>query len=495
MPGWLRGLLGLVAVAAALALLALGWSYTASPLVIELDGHPYYMRTHATTVGEALRRAGFDLYPEDKVSPQRDALLQPGMVIKVQQARPIALNADGQIHQLRTHARTIGEVLSEAGLQLGPADEIWLGEQLVGPDTPLSGSPTSRQVSYRGSARPVAEAATHGPPLLTLRRATALTLNEAGAKTTLYTTLSTVGQVLQAHGVTLFLGDRVTPSLEQPISPGMTIEILRSVPVQIKVDGHSIHTRTLAQDVAGVLGQEQVALMGKDRTTPGLVEAIRPDMTIAVTRVQEELVVKFDPIPFAKIWVPDPELEIDHTRLVQEGQLGLNKQRERVVFENGQEVTRFLEDSWTEQTPITKTMAYGTKIVVRTLETPTGPIEYWRKIRVYTTSYKPASCGKAPDNPRYGYTRLGWKLQRGVVAVDPTVIPLRSKMYVPGYGLAQAGDTGGGILGKFVDLGFSDNDYESWHWWTDIYLLTPIPPSRQIRWILPDYPRFPDRRR
>jgi len=140
-------------------------------------------------------------------------------------------------------------------------------------------------------------------------------------------------------------------------------------------------------------------------------------------------------------------------------------------------------------------MAYGTKIVVRTLETPDGPIEYWRKIRAYTVSYRPASSGKDANHPRYGYTRLGWKLQKGVVAVDPTVIPLRTVLYVPGYGIARAGDTGGGVKGKLVDLGFSNHDYESWHWWNDIYLLTPIPPASQIRWILPDYPRFPDRKR
>jgi len=133
--------------------------------------------------------------------------------------------------------------------------------------------------------------------------------------------------------------------------------------------------------------------------------------------------------------------------------------------------------------------------VIRTLETPDGPIEYWRKMRVYTTSYKPASCGKPKDHPRYGYTALGWKLKKGIVAVDPTVIPLRTKLYVPGYGFAQAGDTGGGVKGKFVDLGFGDNDYQSWHWWTDVYLLTPVPPRSQIRWILPDWPKFPDRAR
>jgi 3D (Asp-Asp-Asp) domain-containing protein len=216
---------------------------------------------------------------------------------------------------------------------------------------------------------------------------------------------------------------------------------------------------------------------------------------IQVIRVREEYEVDFSPIPFNRITVPDSELEIDQTRLVQEGQLGINKRRYRVVYEDNQEVDRFLEDAWAELAPVTRTVAYGTKIVIRTLETPDGPIEYWRKIRVYTTSYKPASAGRPASHPRYGYTALGVKVRKGIVAVDPTVIPLRSRLYVPGYGVALAADTGGGVKGKFVDLGFEDTNYQSWHWWTDVYLLTPVPSHQKIRWVLPDWPRFPDRRR
>ena len=267
------------------------------------------------------------------------------------------------------------------------------------------------------------------------------------------------------------------------------------MPVQIEVDGRLVRTRTRAERVAQVLGQEGIALVGRDRVEPPVDAKVWPSMTIRVTRVREEYVVEFDPIPFATEWVPDPAVEIDNIRLVQAGQVGLKKRRYRVVYENDEEVERSLEAVWAAQPPITKTMAYGTKIVIRTLETPEGTIEYWRKIRAYTVSYKPSSCGKPRDHPRYGYTRLGWKLKKGIVAVDPTVIPLRTTMYVPGYGLARAGDTGGGVKGKLVDLGYGDDDYVSWHWWTDIYLLTPVPPADKIRWILPDYPRFPDRKR
>jgi 3D (Asp-Asp-Asp) domain-containing protein len=56
-----------------------------------------------------------------------------------------------------------------------------------------------------------------------------------------------------------------------------------------------------------------------------------------------------------------------------------------------------------------------------------------------------------------GYTKLGNRAGPGIVAVDPAVIPLGSHLYIPGYGSAVAGDTGGAIRGNRVDLGFNSN--------------------------------------
>ncbi len=496
-PSWLQGLLVLGLVVGALGLMGAGITQTGSILVLEVDGQPHELRTHAATVGEALRRVGLELYPEDQVTPALETPLKPGLTVKVQRARLVNLHADSEIRQLRTQADAVGQLLAEAGVQVGPADQVRLDGQVVEAETSLWGTdPAGRQAqSSGGGIGSLLGNDTSDPLVVSIRRAVSVALDDDGETESLHTMSDTVGQLLQEHGVALFLGDEVEPGLQARIVPSLTVTIRRSVPVQIEADGRIIRTRTLVQTVAGVLGQEGVALVGKDRVEPGLSTPIRPGIKIEVVRVREELVVEFEPIPFATEWVPDPQVEIDNIRLVQEGQVGLTKRRYRVVYENDQEVERFLEDSWAEQPPVTKTMAYGTKIVIRTMDTPDGPIEYWRKMRVYTTSYTAATCGKTRDNPRYGYTRLGWWLTKGIVAVDPAVIPLKTRMYVPGYGLAIAGDTGGGVKGKFVDLGFDEGKYESWHWWSDIYLLTPVPPPHQIRWILPDWPKFPDRQR
>jgi len=67
------------------------------------------------------------------------------------------------------------------------------------------------------------------------------------------------------------------------------------------------------------------------------------------------------------------------------------------------------------------------------------------------TAYDPGpiSCGASAD----GITAAGLKAGRGVVAVDPRVIELGSRLYIEGYGPAVAGDVGGAIKGRRIDLG------------------------------------------
>jgi uncharacterized protein YabE (DUF348 family) len=501
----LRGLAAAGLLAAGLALLGLGLAHSGSSVWLDVDGRRTHLRTHAATVGAVLRQAGVSLYTEDRISAGLETAPAAGQTIRVQRARPVVLSVDGRLWQVRTHVETVGQVLSEAGIALGTGDEIWLRRPGDGLDADCQArlahaQPCGREVSPEASLRALAgqepqTTADAAAPHVTVRRATAIVLTDAEYTTMLYSTAETVGQLVSERGIRLFVGDTITPALQSRIEPGTTVDIRRSVPVEIVADGHSIRTRTLAGTVAGVLAQERVALVGRDAVQPAMDSPVLAQMTIRVTRIREELEVEFENIPYQTVWTADPELELDTRQLVQNGQLGLTKRRYRIVYEDGRKVSRTLEDAWTEQQPVTKTLSYGTKIVIRTLDTRDGPIEYWRKMRAYTVSYTAASSGKAKTDPRYGYTRLGILATKGVAAVDPTVIPLRSRIYVPGYGRAIAADTGGGVKGKLVDLCFDVGKYESWHRWTDIYLLTPVPPRSQIRWLLPDWPKFPDRRR
>jgi len=175
-------------------------------------------------------------------------------------------------------------------------------------------------------------------------------------------------------------------------------------------------------------------------------------------------------------------------RLLRPGEDGLRKRRVRTVVRDGVEVQRDVMDEWVALEPKDQVFAYGTKIVIRELETPYGTIQYWRKLRVLATSYTAATSGKTRDHPEYGITRVGWRARKGIIAVDPTVVNLKTKMYVPGYGIGDVGDTGGAIKGLRIDLCYDEDNLVLWKKWVDVYLLAPPPPPDQIRYVLPDWP-------
>jgi 3D (Asp-Asp-Asp) domain-containing protein/peptidoglycan hydrolase CwlO-like protein len=71
----------------------------------------------------------------------------------------------------------------------------------------------------------------------------------------------------------------------------------------------------------------------------------------------------------------------------------------------------------------------------------------------------PAPSGKKMTVSATGYclrgtTATGIPVAWGVIAVDPTVIPLGTKMFVPGYGQGVAADTGSAVKGAIIDLWF-----------------------------------------
>ena len=79
------------------------------------------------------------------------------------------------------------------------------------------------------------------------------------------------------------------------------------------------------------------------------------------------------------------------------------------------------------------------------------PRRYRDKLTMESTAYEPGpeSCGIYAS----GNTSCGYEAGYGVVAVDPDVIPLHSRLYIEGYGYAVAGDVGSAIDGNAIDVG------------------------------------------
>ena len=468
--GWSRavGLLAAPVFLTLAALLMVGYQSSLTRVHLVVDGQSRSVRTHQTTVEAVLREAGLTLYPQDDVEPALSERLLAGATVTVRRARPVEIQVDGRSIESRTQLTMTQDILASLGVSVGRYDEVDV---------------TPGEVADQ----------TQRPPLhILVERAVPVTVQESGSPPLhLYTTARTVGEALYKAGLVLYLADNVRPSLSSPVKPGAHISVDRSVSVSLEVDGRTMRTRTHRYTASDVLADMDISLQGLDYAVPDLNTPLIGGETIRVVRVREELLVQQEPIPFEVHWAPDPDLEIDHQRVGQQGETGVFERRIRVRYEDDIEINRWVEAEWTAKAPQPKIINYGTQIVWRTLDTPSGAVQYWRKFRMFATSYNAASSGKAPGHPTYGITRLGWPMRSGIVAVDPRVVPLGSRVYVPVYGVGDAADTGGAIRNMRIDLGYGDDNLVLWYRCVDVYWLAPVPEN--VEYILSSlsHPRCP----
>ena len=171
-------------------------------------------------------------------------------------------------------------------------------------------------------------------------------------------------------------------------------------------------------------------------------------------------------LSFKSRTIPDSSLAMGETKVVQEGAAGKKVIQIKTILHNGQKYA--VENIVVSETkPIEEVLAVHPSILAKTIESPYGTLKYTGKLNVWATSYDPFCPGCNQT------TSIGLKAGFGVIAVDPKIIPLRSKVYIPGYGIAIAGDTGGSIKGNKIDLGFDDVRNGNWSArFTDIYILT-----------------------
>jgi uncharacterized protein YabE (DUF348 family) len=240
------------------------------------------------------------------------------------------------------------------------------------------------------------------------------------------TAAQTVGEALEEAGLNIFAADGVEPPPGSWLTPDLNIIVRRSMPLTIHVDGQTIQTRSHHTHVLQVLAEAGIGLIGQDFTRPGPEVALQPSDTIEVVRVTEDFRIQDEEIAFDTVFQGTDQLEIDQRAVLSEGITGILRRRLRVRYENGVEVSQTPDGEWVAREPVNRVVGFGTKIVVRVLDTTNGPLEYWRVVRMRVTAYTASSSGKPPDHPAYGITASGLEAGTGIVAVDPTVVPFRT---------------------------------------------------------------------
>lgn len=121
------------------------------------------------------------------------------------------------------------------------------------------------------------------------------------------------------------------------------------------------------------------------------------------------------------------------------------------LVENSQDVNTAVDEPFAEETQAAQVSTIEEVQPVE--EIPENVIETSRGLEQYTQMYGMEATAYLPtDGSAEGLTAMGIPATYGIVAVDPDVIPLGSRVYIPGYGEALAADTGGAIYGYRIDL-------------------------------------------
>lgn len=297
-----------------------------------------------------------------------------------------------------------------------------------------------------------------------------LVLHQDGLSMSTVSAAPTVGEVLAEEGVAVEPGDYLFPSSGSLVTAGTHIYIYRARELVLSVGGDSTTVHSRKATVAEVLDEAEISLGALDRVEPALNTPVEEGLTIHVVQVREEIETVEEVIPLSVVYQDDPTMDMGRYLVMDWGADGLIEREYRVVYEDGWEIERELLSEW-EQPPRDQIVAQGTK-PVNLVETPQGPLRYSHSLEMYATWYRPASCDRSPESPWYGMAATGVQVQRGIVAVDPSVIPLGTRVYVPGYGEALAADTGSAVIGNIIDLGFADYETPDWHsGWTTVYVL------------------------
>lgn len=444
-----------------LSLLTAGYFITFTEAsVLDSNQQPRSIRTHQRTVEAALREANVQLRSEDLVVPPLSASLVHNMQIKIARARTVRVQLGSEEQRLVRTQRTTGhELLADLGYLVGINDLL-----------SVNGEFTDLLPNNSGQTEKVTSAEVY------FRKAIPVLVIEVGINPVQkQTSAKTVGEALMQAGYTVYLADKVSPAISTPIQPNLEIRIERAKPVSMVVDGRRIRTRTHKATVGEVLAEMNIVLYDQDYARPALDSPISSETEVRVVRVTNAIEVKQDYIPFDTKWESDSSLELDTQLVGQDGAPGVQEQRTLVTYEDGLEVRREVVADFTANNPQPKIYKYGTNIVMRTLDTPQGPVQYWRKIRMLATSYSKSTAGVSRSAAWYGKVRCGFDMRHGIVAVDPHLISLSTNVYVPEYGVGNACDTGSAIIGKRIDLGYEDDNLQLWYRWTDVYLLAPAP--------------------
>lgn len=354
-----------------------------------------------------------------------------GLFIYQGTKKSVSLVTDGKEREIRTHAKTVEELLEQENINYKKQDYVF----------PKVNTELKNEME------------------VVWKPAALITLTIDGEEKKVWTTTNTVKEFLKENQVEVSKYDQLNISKNRKVKQGLKINLEKAFQIVVNDGGKTSTVWSTSTTVVDFLEQQGIKLNKLDRVEPELDKMINGKSNVTVTRVEKVTDVVEEPINFATITKKDNTLKSGNQQVVQEGKNGKIEKTYEVILENGEEVSKKLVSEKVIKEATDKVVAVGTK--TETTQVVSRGSETGKEFYVRSTAYT-SSC-----NGCSGKTATGFDLRANpnakVIAVDPNVIPLGTKVYVEGYGYAVAADTGGRIKGHKIDVFFASKS-DAYRW-------------------------------
>jgi 3D (Asp-Asp-Asp) domain-containing protein len=248
-------------------------------------------------------------------------------------------------------------------------------------------------------------------------------------------------EVLSVAGVVLGSRDEYRVVANEA-GKASVIEVYRAIPMTVTI-GSKVEFVWSGKPTVGEVAEAMGYSSRSYKTVPDASTRPTVSMNIRLLTLSDKIVEKELPIPFSIIRQPDAMMEKGMEAVLEPGVPGKKLATVRQMFEEGREAGFDILTEKVLVEPKPEILRVGTR---ETNDPSRGTIRFKKLLVMEATAYTPFDDGQS------GITASGIPARHGIIAVDPRVIPLGTRVFIPGYGMALAADTGGAIRGHKIDL-------------------------------------------
>ncbi|SIS62275.1 G5 and 3D domain-containing protein [Salimicrobium flavidum] len=346
----------------------------------------------------------------------------------------VQVSANGDKELVRTHADTIDELLTELHIEKGEHDEL---------------------------SHAMSDTLEYGMDI-EYSQAKTIEVADGASEEKVYTTASTVGALMKEKGIEVKEHDELSHKKNESLKNGMTLSIDRAFQVTLEDGTDEEKVWTTAATVDELLKEQSIAVDEDDRLEPKATASLDASTPVSITRVEKVVETKEEEMEYPTVTKQDGSLLEGKEKVVSKGKAGLIEREYEVTKVNGEVEDRVITKETVKQESQDRVVAVGTKEPEPERQTAVASASASNTssssssgsasstLQMEATAYT-ADCAGCSGVTATG-VNLNTNPNKKVVAVDPSVIPLGSRVWVEGYGTAVAADTGGAINGNRIDL-------------------------------------------